>query len=135
MGSVVGWELLGVLSSGAWRTLGVLGQTVGWGVWVGVLCLRRRSLVLLVLLMYDARGSRLLEMMRRWRALLRVVGVMVIVGHSHARLLFVSATLSMSHLGSWELSLFRELFKVPECRRFYHNSDSTALKRGAADGI
>jgi hypothetical protein len=113
----------------------------------------------------------------------------VIVGHSHARLLFVSATLSMSHLGSWELSLsvdrlamgsikphvrrwkvrpafdhqtrsvhaampatsvrcksdcrerlvrlnlLRELFKVPECRRFYHNGDSTALKREAADGI
>ena len=29
----------------------------------------------------------------------------VIVGHSDAGLLFVSATLSMSHLGSWELSL------------------------------
>ena len=64
MGSVVGRKLLGVLSSGAWRTLSVLGQTVGWGVWVGVLRLRRRSLVLLMLLMYDARGSRLLEMMR-----------------------------------------------------------------------
>jgi hypothetical protein len=116
----------------------------------------------------------------------------VIVGHSHTGLLFVPATLSMSHLGSWELSLsvdrlamgsvkphvrpleceacirppnkerscchaampatsvrcksdcrarlvrlnlLRELFKVPECRRFYHNCDSTALKRGAADGI
>jgi hypothetical protein len=29
----------------------------------------------------------------------------VIVGHSDAGLLFVPATLSMSHLGSWELSL------------------------------
>jgi hypothetical protein len=77
MGTVVGGKLLCVLSSGAWRTLAVLGQTVGWGVWVCVLRLRRRSLLLVVLLMYDARGSRLLEVMRWRRTLLGVVGVML----------------------------------------------------------
>jgi hypothetical protein len=33
------------------------------------------------------------------------------------------------------LNLPREQFKVPECRRFYHYSDSMILKRGAADVI
>ena len=31
----------------------------------------------MMLLMYDAGRSRLLEMMRRWRTLLRVVGMML----------------------------------------------------------
>jgi hypothetical protein len=42
-----------------------------------MLWLRRRSLLLMMLLMNNARGSRLLQMVRRWRTLLRVVGMML----------------------------------------------------------
>jgi hypothetical protein len=62
-------------SAWSWSALGVLGKTVCGRVWIGVLRLRR-SLLLVVLLMNDARRSRLLEMVRR-RTLLRVVGMML----------------------------------------------------------
>jgi hypothetical protein len=64
-----------MLSTRAWSALSVLRKTVRCRVWIRVLRLRRRSLLLMVL-MYNARGSRLLKMMRRWRTLLRVVGMM-----------------------------------------------------------
>jgi hypothetical protein len=61
------------------RALLVLRQAVlRRSVRVGVLRRRRRALlVLLVLLVHYARGTRLLEVVRR-RALLRVVGVMLL---------------------------------------------------------
>jgi len=63
-----------------------------------MLWLRWRSLLLLVmLLMNNARGSRLLQMVRRWRTLLRVVGMMVITSNRDTGFLFVSTTLSMGH--------------------------------------
>ena len=54
---------------GSWSTLTVLRETVG-RVRVGMLLLRWRRCNLLMMLMYNARGSRLLEMVRRWRPLL-----------------------------------------------------------------
>jgi hypothetical protein len=65
-----------MLSTRTWSALSVLRETVRCRVWIRVLRLRGRSLLLMVLLMYNARGSRLLKMMRRWRTLLRVVGMM-----------------------------------------------------------
>jgi hypothetical protein len=66
-----------MLSTRAWSALSVLRETVRCRVWIRVLRLRRRSLLLMVLLMYNARGSRLLKMMRRWRTLLRVMRMML----------------------------------------------------------
>lgn len=53
----------------------VLGEAVCGRVWVGVLRLRR-CLLLVMLLVDNARGSWLLEVVRR-RSLLRVVGMML----------------------------------------------------------
>jgi hypothetical protein len=88
-----------MLSTRAWSALSVLRETVRCRVWIRVLRLRRRSLLLMVLLMYNARGSRLLKVMRRWRTLLRVVGMMVISRDCNTGFLFVSSTLSMGHVG------------------------------------
>jgi hypothetical protein len=52
-----------------------LGEAVCGRVWVGVLRLRR-CLLLVMLLVDNARGSWLLEVVRR-RSLLRVVGMML----------------------------------------------------------
>jgi hypothetical protein len=65
----------------------------------------RRSNLLMVLV-YNARGSRLLEVVWRWGTLLLLRAVrrsviLVIARDRNTRFLFVR--LSMSHLGRWKL--------------------------------
>jgi PAS domain-containing protein len=111
-----------MLSTRTWSALSVLRETVRCRVWIRVLRLRGRSLLLMVLLMYNARGSRLLKMMRRWRTLLRVVGMMVISRDCNTRFLFVSSTLSMGHVGRCCPARNSSRY-ADECRRTDHNSD------------
>jgi hypothetical protein len=91
------WELLGVWSVGAWRALRVLREAVLGRIRIRVLRLWRGLLMLLMLLMDDARGSRLLQMVRGRRPLLRVVGMVVIARHGDTRLLLVPSALSVCH--------------------------------------
>lgn len=109
MGGVV-WKLLGMLSARSWRTLSVLREAV-LRVRIGMLLWRWRS-NLLVVLVYNARGPRLLEVVRRWGTLLRAVGrvFLVIPRDRDTRFLFVR--LSMSHLGRWELCPGWDIFQV-----------------------